>query len=81
VTLDKFKAFCWGIVTMFGAVLVFIFRSRQIAQAEAERDRARVQVKELEARREVDKKFEGRSDRDVVLSAIDDELRRSSDSE
>jgi len=85
--LDKIKAFLMA----FGAGIltaVFFFlrrkdesRSHQVSKIKVEKDQSDMKLKEIEARRELEKNYHGLSDSDIVLRAINERVVKASDSD
>lgn len=76
-------AFGAGILT---AVFFFIrrkgeSRSHEVSKIKVEKDQSDMKLKELEARRELEKKYHGLSDSDIVLRAINERVVKTSDAD
>ena len=71
--MNSLKSFFAGLFAASIAIVVFILTGRMKYKVDSKEDKAEVKLKEIEAHNEVEKSFEGLSDDDIVLNAVNDQ--------
>lgn len=85
--MNKIKTFLLAFGTGILTAFFFFFRRKdtgrsvEASKVQVERDQAEMKLKEVEAKHEIEKKFEGLSDADIVQLSIKEQLRSADESD
>jgi hypothetical protein len=85
--LDKIKTFLAAFGTAILTIALFFFRrkgetrTQEVSKVQVEKEKAEMKLKELEVKRELEKKYEGLSDADIVQRAINEKLGSADESQ